>query len=228
MKTLLASLLLATSLTAAAASVTVNGNNNVYNITGAGQGTSPQIISLTGTNLTLQFPNVTGTVSGISGAIPANGPDGHVNGANFVITGANNMSGITDQTTLFLAGAFLGPTQPATAPAALNFGAGGPLGISFASLSPQLGQVFFIGDGHTGTGSGAVQSFVAPAGATRLFLGFVDSCGGASTGPGCYGDNLGSLNVTYTIATAPVPELPTFAMFALGVMLIIIARRKKS
>jgi hypothetical protein len=37
--------------------------------------------------------------------------------------------------------------------------------------------VFFIGDGRTGSGTGAVQQFIVPAGATRLFLGTVDGFG---------------------------------------------------
>lgn len=42
----------------------------------------------------------------------------------------------------------------------------------FTSLSPQLKQVFFIGDGKTS--SGAVQQFTVPQGATRLFIGKMD------------------------------------------------------
>ena len=62
---------------------------------------------------------------------------------------------------------------------------------SFSTLSPALGQVFFIGDGLTGTGTGVPQTFFAPAGATRLFLGIADamSFGGQ---PGWYDDNYGS------------------------------------
>ncbi len=44
-------------------------------------------------------------------------------------------------------------------------------------LSPFLKQVFFIGDGLTGNGTGAAQQFIVPAGATRLFLGPADGTG---------------------------------------------------
>jgi hypothetical protein len=73
-----------------------------------------------------------------------------------------------------LVGVFLDNSQPnaSAAPAGLDFS--GPTGRSFPSLSPGLKQPFFIGDGLTGTGSGAPQQFVVPAGATRLFLGTVD------------------------------------------------------
>ena len=62
---------------------------------------------------------------------------------------------------------------------------------SFPALSPALGQVFFIGDGLTGTGVGTPQTFYAPPGATRLFLGIADAAGFGG-GPGWYDDNYGS------------------------------------
>jgi Ca2+-binding RTX toxin-like protein len=68
-------------------------------------------------------------------------------------------------------------------------------GTSFSSLSPQLGQVFFIGDGLTGNGTGSRQSFIAPLGATRLYLGIPD--GEFLRGvPGQYQDNGGSFAVS--------------------------------
>jgi hypothetical protein len=62
-----------------------------------------------------------------------------------------------------------------------------------------LQQSFFIGDGLTGTGVGSVQTFIAPEGATRLFLGSMD-------GGGWY-NNVGSFKVV--VETAPVPESTT-------------------
>ena len=44
--------------------------------------------------------------------------------------------------------------------------------------------MFFIGDGLTGTGSGAVQQFVVPAGATRLFLASSDDLGASDNNSG--------------------------------------------
>ncbi len=49
--------------------------------------------------------------------------------------------------------------------------------FAFESLSPEQNQIFFIGDGLTGTGDGTRQLFVVPAGATRLFLGTSDGFG---------------------------------------------------
>lgn len=75
-----------------------------------------------------------------------------------------------------LVGVFLGPDAPDTmeAPATLDFVRDG---TSFDTLEPELQQTFFIGDGLTGTGEGARQVFVAPAGATRLYLGTTDGTG---------------------------------------------------
>lgn len=73
-----------------------------------------------------------------------------------------------------LVGVFVGAAVPiGTAPTGLVMLAPN----AFATLSPLLQQTFFIGDGLTGTGSGAVQQFVVPAGATRLFLGSSDAEG---------------------------------------------------
>jgi hypothetical protein len=75
-----------------------------------------------------------------------------------------------------LIGVFLDASVPSgTGPAGLDLSAASD---GFAMLSPLLRQVFFIGDGLTGTGSGAAQRFVVPAGATRLLLGDSDGVGG--------------------------------------------------
>jgi hypothetical protein len=62
---------------------------------------------------------------------------------------------------------------------------------NFPSLSPRLNQVFFIGDGLTGTGEGKRQRFKVPAGATHLFLAASDSLGSAA-------NNLGKFAVDVT------------------------------
>ena len=78
-----------------------------------------------------------------------------------------------------LVGVFLGDSVPSSSgpPPRLDFEPATGLGLAFASLSPVLKQVFFIGDGLTGNGTGAAQQFIVPAGATRLFLGPVDGTG---------------------------------------------------
>ena len=53
---------------------------------------------------------------------------------------------------------------------------------SFATLSPLVQQVFFIGDGLTGRGIGQSQTFAVPAGADKLYLGLFDSANANNVG----------------------------------------------
>jgi hypothetical protein len=78
-----------------------------------------------------------------------------------------------------LLGVFLSDAQPNLSgpPPRLDFNPATGFGLAFNSLSPGLKQVFFIGDGLTGRGSGNAQKFIVPAGATRLFLGTTDGIG---------------------------------------------------
>jgi len=126
-------------------------------------------------------------------------------GANsFTPTGAFSGLKMTDFTRPLI-GMFLEDTLPASAPPTLTFywsdSSQGGIQTNFSTLSPQLGQVFFIGDigdGKTGTGTGAIQVFNIPPTATHLYLGFIDSCNNAT--PGCYSDNAGSMTATFAIS----------------------------
>jgi len=60
--------------------------------------------------------------------------------------------------------------------------------LEFELLAPRLHQIFYIGDGLTGTNIGQRQEFVVPDGATRLFLGTSDGFG--------WFNNSGSFEVT--------------------------------
>lgn len=80
------------------------------------------------------------------------------------------------------------PSGPAPAPL--------DSGVSFKTLSPGLSQIFWIGDGRTGTGTGLRQKFVVPAGATSLYLGVVD-------GSGWY-NNPGTIKVKVQVAPVVV------------------------
>ena len=88
---------------------------------------------------------------------------------------ANNIAGVNAPVDS-LVGVFLDNGVPTSSPTppALNFDPATGFGLAFSPLSPGLKQVFFIGDGLTGTGTGNTQQFIVPAGATRLFLGTVD------------------------------------------------------
>jgi hypothetical protein len=129
--------------------------------------------------------------------------------SNFGISGVQNI-GVSA-----LVGVFLDNAVPnGTAPAARDDG------VSFASISPELGQIFFIGDGLTGSGTGSVQQFFAPTGATRLFL-------GSSDGFGWY-NNIGDARVTidYT-AAGVVPEPASWAMLIAGFGLVGATMRRR-
>ncbi len=102
----------------------------------------------------------------------------------------------------------------------LDYQAGGNANEGLGAYSPALDQIFFIGDGLTGTGTGAVQQFTVPAGATGLFLGIGDSVGGSY-------NNEGSLSVDVSGANAVTPEPGTLLLLGTGLMgLAGLARRK--
>jgi hypothetical protein len=96
-----------------------------------------------------------------------------------------------------LAGVFLDDNIPNTGspPVTLDF-TGGGLGTDFSSLTPELGQVFFIGDGFDSFA--AAQRFVAPVGATRLYLGIPDGFDFVAQ-PGAYDDNDGAFFIQWDI-----------------------------
>jgi hypothetical protein len=154
---------------------------------------------------------------------PFFGPGGNgLNGSNL-----NSLGGISGYIGPQgpLAGVFLNDDIPlGPAPATLDFTAGD--GIEFDSLSPLLGQVFYIGDGVTS--GGEFQTFIAPTGATRLFLGIPDGFGFVG-GPGAYDDNDGSYRVRIGVneVPPPVPEPQSLALLAAGLGLFgYLARRR--
>lgn len=155
---------------------------------------------------TLTF-SVTGSVN--FGPGPSGNPP---DGGGTASTPANNGISGASWPANALVGVFLDNSLPTAtpAPADLNFGTAGA--TSFASLSPALKQAFFIGDGLTGNGTGAVQTFVVPAGATRLFLGTSDGFG--------WFNNSGSFAVTIAGA-APPPTAGTAAIPTLSLPILV-------
>lgn len=122
-----------------------------------------------------------------------------------------------DRRVMFLAGVFLTDAIPsAPAPVSLDFSSTA-IGRSFTQLAPLLQQTFYIGDGLTGEGTGSIQSFLVPDGATRLFLGIVDGSYFVG-GPDYYDNNAGSFSATFEVTT--VPEIDPNA-FATAISLIV-------
>jgi hypothetical protein len=193
---------------------------------GGSGGTTPIAIDMApGASRVLTFTQVTSTMSlsvPASGVTTADGlrqSDGTANfGISMHINAYHGLSGITlDAGSGFLAGVFLTDNEPVDpAPTSLAFtnnGLAGDIPTSFSQLTPAINQVFFIGDGLTGNGSGSIQQFMVPAAATRLFLGIPDGPGYHGD-PGQYQDNSGGVTASFTIAA--VPEPASLALLALG------------
>jgi hypothetical protein len=147
------------------------------------------------------------------------GPDGNTTTLNDTdIDSYLGVSGLTHPRTLPLLAVFLDGDEPeGPAPARLDFHA---IGSNFASLSPVLGQSFFVGDGWTD--GGTQQQFEVPAGATRVFFGFADA--GFFTGePGAYIDNEGA--ITGEVGFTMIPAPGSLALLGLGVLSA--ARRRR-
>lgn len=195
----------------AASAITVDSTAAVY---GAGVGrlaasTAPVSVSLGG-DTTFNI-TATGFTDCCAGSIDMNpdGSTGTIDNGNTNINGLNGISGIFVQgRQMFLAGVFVDsnnfPTM-GSGPTKLSLLVGD---LSFASFAPILNQTFYIGDGLTGIGIGAMQEFVAPTGADTLLLGFVD--GGYFRGdPNAYQDNRGSLEVTVNaVRDTQLPAVP--------------------
>jgi hypothetical protein len=174
-------------------------------------------------NLFLTFSGIAGTVIVNSGSgNNANDPDGiGANTFSSSVNSLNGLAGITGPRAGYLVGVFetdLEPSNPA--PSALNFNL---IGTTFSTLAPTLNQVFFIGDGLTGNGSGTIQQFLIPAEATRLFLGLADAPGYHGD-PGGYSDNTGFFTASFTINNIPEPSVP--ALITIGAAFSALCARR--
>jgi hypothetical protein len=233
MKTLLIVLLplLAVSTALGAASpYTVNGTSDLW-LAGASSDTvasgedtlsnaAPFLIPVAITGGTSYTFKVTGSVSNTpyaSGLSPDGGSftwhdAGAQNGISNIHAPMNSLIGVFLDSTVSLSG-----EQGTT----LNFDTTGQdhLGTNFTTLAPTLNQAFFIGDGLATITKGRTtttltQTFVAPTGATRLFLGTMDGYE--------WSNNSGLFSVTLT----PVPEPATYAaLLGIGTLGFVAVRR---
>jgi len=106
-----------------------------------------------------------------------------------------NENGISNVTAPYdsLLGVFLEDSRPDhfQAPTHLDFKR---LGLNFASLAPELRQIFFIGSGATK--DGVTRRYLVPRGAARLYLGIMDSYQ--------WNNNSGSFVVTVNVERADI------------------------
>lgn len=110
-----------------------------------------------------------------------------------------------------LVGVFFGSTT-GPKPSGLTFTT--DASMSFSTLSPALQQMFFIGDGLTGQGTGDVQTFIIPTGAQYLYLGMFDV---GNT------DNSGSLSVSIEA----LPEPGSLVLLGTGIAALGLASRRR-
>jgi hypothetical protein len=221
-----------------AATVTVPGTANIF---GAGHsgvaatpapgggapgggnpgGSAPPSVAINGGNI-VTF-SVTGAVR-YNATLPPEGPDGRLF-SDHTFASINGVSGIQLDRAQVLLGVFVGATEPSDPPpASLNFVGN----TAFTTLSPQLDQLFFIGDGLTelGTGLGTRQQFIAPSGTTQLYLGMVDGVPGSGGlyFAGWYNDNSGA----FLVDVSAIPE-PTVWILMSGPLLNFgLIRRRRS
>lgn len=191
------------------------------------QETAPPVFSVTAGDVIRVADPVDGVISffnGFGGIVY--GPEGNGIPGSSQLTSFGGISSYTG-TEGALVGLFLNDDIPnGVAPAGLNFSNVGvdPLGIEFLTLSPGLGQVFFIGNGVTSGGD--FQEFIAPTGATRFFLGVPDGFG-FNGAPGAYDDNDGSYRVRVGINEIPtIPEPATMALLGAALAGFAATRRR--
>jgi hypothetical protein len=134
--------------------------------------------------------------------LPLYGPLGEPNISDHWSGAENGIANITAPLCSFI-GVFLGPDMPNLNPApdALDFST--PASQDYLTLSPELQQPFYIGNGLASLV--ALHQVMAPPGATRLFIGTMDEYE--------WSNNEGSFNVN--IQVVPEPSIAGLASVCL-------------
>src|SRR5580693_3666757 len=191
--------------------LSVNSLTDIYKAGGFddGTGASPPLayVFRAGSGQVLEFLSVVGQWTCNNGVEPPYSADGTTTvgvcypRANINPTGPFSGYDNTDYQGAMV-GMFLECGLPTIVAPTLRFyvndGSQGGIKTDFRVLQPLIGQVFFVGDGLTGTGMGSRQLFMVPPTATHLYLAYVDSCSSSGySSPGCYFDNQGSITVTF-------------------------------
>lgn len=223
---------------AAGASITIDSQSNLFFSglgtpgieIGLGQGVYPAPIAITATpgyNTYFELLSWSGAWSYMPDYLPAQdlGIEGRWEEAGpergTDITGLNNIAGIVHENRImFLAGVFLGPDLPDVMPDRLVFNDSTD---EFYVLAPQIGQVFFIGDGMRD--DGILQRFLVPTGAMRLYLGVADGVSFHGLA-GNYSDNSGAMNIQYDFFTE-APEPSTLWLAGAGLAVAGLLRRRE-
>lgn len=240
------------SASALATTVVVGANTNIFasgfgstSGVGDGSGVAPGATTFaSGANQALTFSSVTGTVNcgtfctTESSGPTSNGPDG--TNYNGMQTGATNISGVGNGISgisfngrmMFLVGVFLDNNTPSGAgPTAWAYNTN--YADNAQQFSPGLGQVFYVGDGYTGSANQGSsnpldiqQTFFVPSTATRLYLGFADAMGFVGS-PGTYNDNVGNLTANFSInSVVAAPEPGSVMLMGLGLAGLAYLRRR--
>jgi Flp pilus assembly protein TadG len=155
-----------------------NGNYGGLTVSGIAPQNSPvQITSIAiipGSTLTFQ-------VTGSCADDPINinkawSPDGCSDGTGLRTNDSGYLNGMSQLNSQqgSLVGVFLDNTVPTSGSAPPNLDMSTTSAMNYSTISPALKQPFFIGDGKNNA-TGAQQSVVVPAGATRLYLGMHDN-----------------------------------------------------
>jgi uncharacterized protein (TIGR03437 family) len=171
------------------------GLSSPPNLTGGG-GTLPPMFAIPSGSAgkAVTVTNVSGIIYNCGGNTCGAPAEGVAGSASYSPAQGTTISGIKDDVRAqFLVGVFLNGSQPAPPPLTPDY----TTSSNNASFTPPPGQLVYVGNGLTS--SGTLRQFVIPPGATQFYLGSMD---GYSPNPGYYGDDSGSITATVQIVNA--------------------------